>query len=125
MKCGRGVSKSKGNNKEFEEAIVGTEGHFPFVTLFDTNEVVGVPKVNFGDDFSFLDAGQGFVNQGEGVAIFDGSLAQATAIKAGSEGACLFLDERHWGGYRGRGGPDESFGVVIVYPFLQGFQFVL
>ena len=89
------------------------------------DEVVGVPNVNFRDDFSFRDAGQGFVNQWEGVAILDGFLVQARVIKAGLEGAFLFLDKKHWGGCRGRGGPDESFGEVIVYPFLLPFQFVL
>ena len=50
------VSESERHYTPFEGAIVSPESHLPFVTLLDSDQMVGMPKVDFRIDFGLVQA---------------------------------------------------------------------
>ena len=64
LEGGWSVGESKGHDKKFEEAISGSEGGFPFIARFDSNQVVCVADVDLGDYLGSRDAGEGLTDQG-------------------------------------------------------------
>ena len=46
----RGVGEPLGHHKPLERPVLGLEGGFPFITIGDTDEVVGLSQVNLGVD---------------------------------------------------------------------------
>lgn len=56
LKHGRRVSHAKEHYHGFEEATVGDEGGFPFVTILDLNIVISLLDVEFGEVLGILEA---------------------------------------------------------------------
>ena len=50
LKCGRGIGEAKRHHQPLVGAVSGSEGCFPLVTISDANQMVCMPKVDFGVD---------------------------------------------------------------------------
>ena len=46
----RSIGKSKRHNKPFKRTIAGSESGFPFITVCNMDEVIGVSEINGGID---------------------------------------------------------------------------
>jgi len=49
LKGGRRVAESEKHYSGFEESFVGFEGHFPLISVFDTDIVVSPSDIQFGE----------------------------------------------------------------------------
>ena len=56
LKSSGRVHKSEGHDAPFEGAVEGVESSFPFIALSDSDQMVGVPEVNFQIDFGLARA---------------------------------------------------------------------
>ena len=74
LECGRSVSKSEWHDEPFKGAITCLECSLPFVTIGDSDEVVGVSEVNSGVDVGFAGSGEKVGNERQRVAVFLGDL---------------------------------------------------
>ena len=50
LKCGWGIGEAERHHQPLVGAVLGSEGCFPLVTISDANQMVRMPKVNFGVD---------------------------------------------------------------------------
>ena len=50
LESGWGIGEAKGHHLPFIGAIVSLEGSFPLITLGNANQMVSMPKINFGID---------------------------------------------------------------------------
>ncbi|KIK29639.1 hypothetical protein PISMIDRAFT_88773, partial [Pisolithus microcarpus 441] len=48
----RGIGKSKWHNKPLIGSIMSLEGHFPFISIGNAHQVVGMVQVDLSIDFS-------------------------------------------------------------------------
>ena len=74
LECGRSVSKSEWHNEPFKGAVTCPECGLPFVTIGDSDEVVGVSEVNSRVDAGFAGGGKKVGNERQRVAVFLGDL---------------------------------------------------
>ena len=59
----RSIGKSKWHNEPFEGTIAGVESGFPFITVHDTDEVIGMSEINGGIDMGFTHSGKEVGNE--------------------------------------------------------------
>ena len=50
LKCSWGIGEAKRHHQPLVGAVSGSEGCLPLVTISDANQMVHMPKVNFGVD---------------------------------------------------------------------------
>ena len=55
--CGS-IGKSEGHNEPFKRTIAGLESGFPFITVHNMDEVIGVLEINGGIDTGFTRSGK-------------------------------------------------------------------
>ena len=67
--CGS-IGKSKGHNEPFKRTIAGLESGFPFITIRNTDEVIGVSEINGGIDMGFTRSGKEVGNEWKGISVF-------------------------------------------------------
>ena len=65
-----GVGESKEHYIWFEQSLVGDEGCFPLVSIFDVDIVVPPSDIEFREEFRSFDSCNEFGDEGERVAIF-------------------------------------------------------
>ena len=71
--CGS-IGKSEGHNKPFKRTIAGLERSFPFITIHNTDEVIGVLEINGGIDMGFTHSGKEVQNEQKGIPVLFGDL---------------------------------------------------
>lgn len=54
LKSGGGVRKSEGHDEPFKRAIASAESGLPLFTISNTNKVISMSKVDFGEYAGFL-----------------------------------------------------------------------
>ena len=67
--CGS-IGKSEGHNEPFKRTIVGSEHGFPFITIHNMDEVIGVSEVNSGIDTGFTRSGKEVRNEWKEILVF-------------------------------------------------------
>ena len=65
------IGETKRQNKIFKMTVSGLKSSFPFVALTDSNPVVGIPKVNLGEDNRAVEAVQQLADQWERISVLD------------------------------------------------------
>ncbi|KIM54997.1 hypothetical protein SCLCIDRAFT_135650, partial [Scleroderma citrinum Foug A] len=50
LKCDQGIGEAERHHQPLVGAVSGSEGHFPLITISDVNQMVCMPKVDFGVD---------------------------------------------------------------------------
>jgi len=69
LESGRGIGESLGNHQPLERAVAGPECGFCLVSLGYSDEMVGVPEVDFRVDASLAGCIEEVRNEREGIAI--------------------------------------------------------
>ena len=68
----RSIGKSKGHNEPFKRTIAGVESGFPFITIRDMDQVIGMSEINGGIDTGFTCSGKEVRNEQKGISVFFG-----------------------------------------------------
>ena len=66
--CGS-IGKSEGHNEPFKRTIAGAESGFPFITIHNTDEVIGMSEIDGGIDMGFACSGKEVRNEWERISI--------------------------------------------------------
>lgn len=80
LEVGRSVGKSKGHDQGFEETVSCPDCSRPLFPLSHPNHVVGASNIQGSIIFCLGEAIQCVSDQGQGVAILNGSLIEATIV---------------------------------------------
>ena len=73
------------------------EGRLPLFSLSDTDQVVGIPQVEFGEDRCPLELLKGGGELRKGIAVLHRNVVQTSIIDAGSQGLVLLANEEEPG----------------------------
>ena len=77
---------------------MGNEGHFPLVSILNTNVVVPPSNIKFGKDFGIFNLINEVLDEGERVCIFDSMTVDISIILARLEGIRgIFLVDKEEG----------------------------
>ena len=63
------MGKSEGHNKPFKKTIAGAESGFPFITVHNTDKVIGMSEINGGVDMGFTHSGKEVRNEQKRISI--------------------------------------------------------
>ena len=83
--CGS-IGKSEGHNRPFKRTIAGLEHGFPFITVHNMDEVIGMSEINGGIDTGFTHSGKEVGNEQKGISVFFGYFIETSKIYAEAEG---------------------------------------
>jgi len=113
------VGYSKEHYKRFEEATVGVEGHFPFISRLDAY-IVEIPlDIKFCEVLGSMELGVELRDEGKGVSVLNGHSIQHMIVLDQLERAIFLLNEEHRGCYRGFGRSDLSGMQVFLQEGVQ------
>ena len=108
LEGGRTVGHSKEHYERFEEAMVGTEGHFPFISGLDAYIVETPLDIKFCEVLGSSELGDELRDERKGVSVLNGYSVQRAIVLDQLEQAIFLLNEEHRGCYRGFGRLDAS-----------------
>jgi len=111
----RAVSHSEEHHEGFEEAVIGVEGHFPFISGLDAYIIEAPANIEFCEVFSFTELGDKFGDKGERISVLDGHSVQHVVVLDQPEQTIFLLNEEH-GSYDGEFGRSDSSSTKV---FLQ------
>ena len=80
--CG-GVAHAKKHDGRFKYSIFGLECHFPLISVFDAYIVVAPLDVQFGEILGSFQLVDEFRDEGEKIAVLDGSFIEFSVILTG------------------------------------------
>ena len=109
----RSIGKSEGHNKPFKRTIVGSERSFPFITIHNTDKVIGMLEINGGIGTGFTRSGKEVGNEWKGISVFFGYFIETSEIYAEAEGFIFFKGEDYQSTMGGGSLVDES-GLEMV-----------
>ena len=111
--CG-GVGESEEHHGGFEEPLMGDEGGFPLVSVFDPYIVISPPNIEFGEDLSVSQFIYKVGDERKGVGVADGVFVNVAVVLARAESSILLFDKEERGSLGGVGQADLSRGEVFV-----------
>ena len=93
LKCCWRVGESEGYHTPLKGSVSGLEGGFPFVTFMDSNEMLGMLEINFGEYPSLLRTVKEVSHLGEWVMILLHNFVEPLEVNAKLKRAVLFTSE--------------------------------
>ena len=119
--CGS-IGKSKGHNEPFKRTIAGSESGFPFITIRNMDEVIGVSEINGGIDTGFTCSGKEVGNEQKGISVFFGYFVETLEIYAEAEGF-IFLKGEDYPSTMGGGSPvDKTSSEMVIEEVAENFE---
>ena len=110
LECGGGVAKTKEHNGQFKESFVGDKGCFPLVTIFDTDVVISLVNIEFGEVVSVFQLVHEVRDEREGVGVMGSVFVEVAVVLAGAEFSVFLLDKEERGCLGGVGRTNLSSG---------------
>ena len=107
------IGKSEGHNEPFKRTIAGAESGFPFITVPNTDKVIGMSEINGGVDMGFTHSGKEVRNEQKGISILFGYFIEASEIYAEAEGF-IFLEGEDYQSTMGGGSLADKSGLEMV-----------
>ena len=104
----RSIGKSEGHNEPFKRTIVGLEHGFPFITVCNTDEVIGMSEIDGSIDTGYTCSGKEVRNEQKGISVFFGYFIETSEIYAEVEGFIFFKGEDYQSIMGGGSLVDES-----------------
>jgi hypothetical protein len=92
LKSGWGVGESEEHDCWFEQAFIGNESSFPFISFFDPDVVVAPSDVKFGVEGAAAQAVNEFWNEWKWVCVADGPLIDGSIVLYWSKFSVLLFD---------------------------------
>jgi len=114
LEGGGTIGHSEEHHKGFEEAVVGTEGCFPFVSRLNTYVIETPSDVKLCEVLGSTELGDKLGDERERVLVLDGYSIQRAIVLDQPERAILLFNEEHWGCNRRLGGSDSSGMQVLL-----------
>ena len=111
--CGS-IGKSKGHNEPFKRTIAVLESGFPFITIHNTDKVIGVSEINGGIDMGFSHSGKEVGNEWKGILVFFGYFIETSEIYVEAEGFILFKGKDYQSTMGGGSLADESSSEMVI-----------
>ena len=75
---------------------MGSESGFPFITIHNTDKVIGVLEINGGIDTGFTRSGKEVGNERKGILVFFGYFIETSEIYAEAEGFIFKITGAPW-----------------------------
>ena len=119
--CGS-IGKSKGHNELFKKTIAGAESGFPFITVHNTDKVIGMSEINGGVDMGFTHSGKEVGNEQKRISIFFGYFIEASEIYTEVEGFIFLEGKDHWSTMGGRSLADKSSLEMVIEEVMENFK---
>ena len=110
--CGS-IGKSEGHNEPFKRTIAGVESSFPFITICNTDKVIGMSEIDGGIDTGFTHSGKEVGNEWKGISIPFGYFIEASEIYTEAEGF-IFLEGKDYRSTMGGGSLADKSGLEMV-----------
>ena len=118
----RSVGKSKEHNEPFKRTIAGSESSFPFITICNTDKVIGMSEINGGIDMGFTSSGKEVRNEQKGILGFFSYFIETLEIYAEAEGF-IFLKGKDYQSTMGGGSlADESGSEMVIEEVAENFE---
>ena len=119
--CGS-IGKSEGHNEPFKRTIVGSESSFPFITVCNTDKVIGMSEINGGIDMGFTCSGKEVGNEQKGISAFFGYFIETLEIYSEAEGF-IFLEGKDYQSTMGGGSlADKSGSEMVIEEVPENFK---
>ena len=119
--CGS-IGKSEGHNEPFKRTVAGLESGFPFITVCNTDEVIGVSEINGGIDMGFTHSGKEVRNEWKGISVFFGYFIETSEIYAEVEGFIFFEGEDYQSTMGGGSLADKSGLEMVIEEVVENFE---
>jgi hypothetical protein len=93
----RGVGKSEEHYHGFKEALVGDQGGFPLVSVFDSDIVVSPMNIELGEHLGILEFVDEVRDEGKRVGIMNRVFIDVSVVLAGLESSILLFTKKKGG----------------------------
>ena len=101
---------------------MGSESSFPFITICNTDEVIGVSEINGGIDTGFTHSGKEVGNEWKGISVFFGYFIETLEIYAEAKGF-IFLKGKDYRSTMGGGSlADKSGSEMVIEEVAENFK---
>ena len=101
---------------------MGSERGFPFITVCNTDKVIGMSEINGGIDMGFTHSGKEVGNEWKGISVFFGYFIETSETYAEAEGFILFRGEDYQSTMGGGSLADESSSEMIIKEIAENFE---
>ena len=118
----RSIGKSEGYNKPFKRTIAGSERGFPFITICNTDKVIGMSEVNSGIDTGFTCSGKEVRNEWKGISVFFSYFIETSEIYTEAEGFIFLKGEDYQSTMGGGSLADESGSEMVIKEVAENFE---
>ena len=108
------IGHSEEHHEGFEEAAVGAEDCFPFISGLDAYVIETPVDVKFCEVLGSMELGDEFGDEEEGVLVLDSYSIQCTIVLDQPERTIFLLNEEYKSCYGGLGRPDLSGMQVFL-----------
>ena len=116
------IGKSERHNEPFKRTVVGAESGFPFITICNMDEVIGVSEIDGGVDTGFTCSGKEVRNEQKGISIVFGYFIEASEIYADKEGFIFFEGKDYWSTMGGGSLVDKSGLEMVIEEIVENFE---
>ena len=95
---------------------------FPFITICNTDEVIGMSEINGGIDMGFTRSGKEVRNEWKGISVFFGYFIETSEIYAEVEGFIFLEGEDYWSTMGGGSLADKSGSEMVIEEVVENFE---
>ncbi|XP_070398602.1 uncharacterized protein [Nothobranchius furzeri] len=120
LKNGGAIAQPKGHDLVLPVTGGCDESGLPLISSFNTDQIVGAPEVQLGEDPRLGDGVQGRCEERQRMTVFDCDFVQTSVIDTGAEITLLFPDKEEACGTRGGERSNETLLEDLVNIFLHG-----
>jgi len=110
---GRTVGYSEEHRERFKEAVVGVEGHFPFISGLDAYVIETPLDIELCEVPGSTELENEFEDEGEGVSVLNSHSIQHAIVLDQPEQTIFLFNEEHRSCYEGFGRSDSSSTQVF------------
>ena len=97
LESGRRIGETKEHHSGFKESLMGDEGGFPLMSIFDSDIIVSPSNVKLGEDFCPLKFIDEVRNKGKRVCVTDSVFIDVAIVLTGLQAPVLLFDEEERG----------------------------
>ena len=98
------------------------EHSFPFITICNMDEVIGVSEIDGGKDTGFTHSGKEVRNERKGISVFFGYFIETSEIYAEVEGFIFLEGKDYWSTMGGGSLADESGSEMVIKEIAENFK---
>ena len=95
---------------------------FPFITICNTDEVIGMSEINGGINMGFTRSGKEVRNEWKGISVFFGYFIETSEIYAEVEGFIFLEGEDYWSTMGGGSLADKSGSEMVIEEVVENFE---